>query len=436
MPGEPQESPMSSPGNLDFRNRREYYRSILYVLCSRRMLVALLMGFSSGLPLLLTWGVLQAWMKEAGVDLTWIGMITLVQIPYAWKFVWAPLLDRFTLPFLGRRRGWLLLSQLALIFSIICLGYSNPVESPGIMVMAAMMVAFFSASQDIVVDAYRREDLPDNELGLGSSMYIYGYRLGMLLASGGGLIMADHMPFSSVYLIMAVCMLPGVITTLMTPEPGASAGKPQTLKEAVINPLLDYFSRPSALWILAFILLYKVGDTMASAITTPFYLDIGFSKTQIGTVVKLFGFWATIAGAFLGGVLMLRIGIYRSLWAFGVLQALSTACFTVLARIGPSIPALSFVISFENLSSGMGTAAFVAYMASITNKRFTATQYALLTSVMGLSRALASSVTGFMAKYIGWEGFFITCALIAIPGMLLLMKIAPWKTRAIPASEP
>ena len=255
-----------------------------------------------------------------------------------------------------------------------------------------MMVAFFSASQDIVVDAYRREDLPDNELGLGSSMYIYGYRLGMLLASGGGLIMADHMPFSSVYLIMAVCMLPGIITTLMTPEPEASAGKPQTLKEAVINPLLDYFSRPSALWILAFILLYKVGDTMASAITIPFYLDIGFSKTEIGAVVKLFGFWATIAGAFLGGVLMLRIGIYRSLWVFGVLQALSTACFTVLARIGPSIPALSFVISFENLSSGMGTAAFVAYMASITNKRFTATQYALLTSVMGLARALASSL--------------------------------------------
>jgi PAT family beta-lactamase induction signal transducer AmpG len=393
------------------------------------MLVAFLMGYACGLPLLLTIGVLQAWMKEEGVDLTWIGMISLVQLPYAWKFVWAPFLDRFTLPFLGRRRGWLFLAQLALIAAIAGLGFSDPVEHVGIMIFAAVLVAFFSATQDIVVDAYRREDLPDEELGLGSSLYIYGYRSGMWLASGGGLILADQIPFSQVYLIMAGCMLPGVITTLLAPEPKTPAGVPQTLKDAIIHPLTEYFSRSGAIWMLAFILFYKIGDTMAAAITTPFYLDVGFTKTEIGAVVKLFGSWATIAGALLGGVLILRLGINRSLWVFGVLQALSTAGFAILARIGPSLAALSGVIAFENLSSGMGTAAFVAFMASITNKKFTATQYALLTSIMGLPRVLASAPTGFMAKHFGWESFFITCVLIAIPGMLLLLKFAPWNSK-------
>ena len=413
----------------------EHRKSIIRVLFSRRILVALLMGFSSGLPLLLTIGVLQAWMKEKGVDLTWIGMITLVQLPYTWKFIWAPVLDRFTLPFLGRRRGWLLVAQLCLISSIIALGYSDPVKHAVTMVAAAILVSFFSASQDIVIDAYRREDLADEELGLGSSMYIYGYRLGMLLAGGGGLIMADHMPYSRVYLIMAVCMIPGVLTTLLTPEPKVGAGTPRTMKEAVINPMVEYFSRNNAVWILVFILLYKVGDTMASAITTPFYLDIGFTKTEIGAVVKVFGTGATMAGAFLGGIILLRLGINRSLWIFGVLQAISTACFAVLARIGYSIPALSGVIAFENLSSGMGTAAFVAFMASITNKKFTATQYALLTSLIGVPRTFASAVTGFMAKNIGWEGFFVVCTLVAIPGILLLLKFAPWNSVAAVDAE-
>jgi PAT family beta-lactamase induction signal transducer AmpG len=399
------------------------------------MLVAFLMGFSGGLPLLLTIGVLQAWMTEGGLDLTWIGMITLVQIPYTWKFLWAPFLDRFIPPFLGRRRGWLLMSQIALMASIVGLGYSDPVKNTWITIGAAVVVAFISATQDIVIDAYRREDLPDEELGLGSSMYVYGYRLGMLLAGGGGLILADSIPFSQVYFIMALCLLPGVITTLLTPEPKVVAGVPQTMKEAVINPLVDYFSRNSAIWMLAFILLYKIGDTMASAITIPFYLEIGFSKTEIGTVVKFFGSAATFAGLALGGLMLLKLGINRSLWIFGILQALSTAGFAILARIGYNISMLSGVIAFENLSSGMGTAAFVAFMASITNKKFTATQYALLTSLMGLPRALASSATGFMAKNIGWENFFVGCTLIAIPGMLLLLKFAPWNSRAAGEAE-
>ena len=394
------------------------------------MLVAFLMGFSGGLPLLLTWGVLQAWMTEKGVDLTWIGMISLVQIPYTWKFLWAPLLDRFIPPFLGRRRGWLLMAQIALMLAIVGLGYSDPVKNTWLMIVAAVLVAFFSATQDIVIDAYRREDLPDEELGLGSSMYVYGYRLGMLLASGGGLIMADHMSFSQVYFIMSLCMLPGIITTLLTPEPEMVSGAPQTMKEAVVHPFVDYFKRNGALWILVFILLYKIGDTMASGITMPFYLETGFTKTEIGTIVKFFGTAATLIGAFLGGLLLLKLGINRGLWIFGILQALSTAGFAILAKIGYNIAMLSGVIAFENLSSGMGTAAFVAFMASITNKKFTATQYALLTGIMGLSRQLASSVTGFMAKIMGWESFFILCTLIAIPGMLMLLKIAPWNSRA------
>jgi PAT family beta-lactamase induction signal transducer AmpG len=399
------------------------------------MLVALIMGFACGLPLLLTISVLQAWMTDAGVDLTVIGMMALVGLPYTLKFLWAPFLDRFTLPFLGRRRGWMLLAQIALTVSIASLGQSDPTQNPWLLAFAAFLVTFFSASQDIVVDAYRREDLSDEELGLGSSLYINGYRVGMLLASGGGLIMADHMDFSMVYLILAGCMLPGLLTTLLAPEPETPAGTPRTMREAVVAPLVEYFSRQDALWILVFILLYKVGDTMASAMTTPFYLDIGFSKSEIGAVVKLFGFWATIAGGLAGGIMMLRLGINRCLWIFGFLQAASTAGFALLANVGYSVPLLSGVIAFENLSSGMGTAAYAAFMASITNKKFTATQYALLTSLMGIPRVLASAPTGFLVKNVGWETFFIACALIAIPGMLLLLKFAPWNSKSAVEAE-
>jgi PAT family beta-lactamase induction signal transducer AmpG len=393
------------------------------------MLVALLMGFSCGLPLLLTITLLQAWMKEAGVDLTVIGLMALVGLPYTLKFLWAPILDRFTPPFLGRRRGWLLVVQSALMVSISGLGFTNPTKNPWMVAFIAFLVTFFSASQDTIVDAYRREDLPDEELGLGASLYVNGYRLGMLLASGGGLIMADHMPFPMVYQVMAACMLPGILTALMAREPDIHDRTPKTLKEAVVEPLVEYFSRRGALWILAFIVLYKIGDSMATAITTPFYLDIGFSKTQIGAVVKLFGFWATVAGSLIGGVMMLRLKINRSLWVFGFLQAVSTAGFAVLARIGNSLIALAAVITFENLCSGMGTAAFVAFMASITNKKFTATQYALLSSLMGVPRVIASAPTGFLAKIMGWETFFIFCTLIAAPGLMLLPKFAPWNRR-------
>jgi PAT family beta-lactamase induction signal transducer AmpG len=407
-------------------------RPIIKTLLSRRMVVALIMGYAAGLPLELTGFVLKTWMRDEGINLSVIGLFALVGLPYTLKFLQAPLLDRFSPGPFGRRRGWMLIFQVCLIFSVIGLGRTEPAQAPWLVAVAAFFVTLFSASQDIVIDAYRREDLADEELGLGSSLYIGGYRIGMLLAAGGGLVLADRMPFSKVYLVMALCLIPGVLTTVLTPEPDTPFGTPQSLKEAVIHPFVEYFSRPRAVWILAFILLYKIGDTMASSMTAPFYVDLQFSKTVVGAVVKFFGLPPILIGTALGGLIMLRLGINRSLWVFGLLQAVSTAGFCLLAQIGSHLPTLAAVIAFENFSSGMGTAAYAAFMASITNKKFTATQYALLTSLMGIPRVLASSVTGFMAEAMGWTGFFLFCTLIAIPGMLLLLKIAPRQTKDEP----
>ena len=392
------------------------------------MLVSFLMGFACGVPLLLTISVLQAWMKEEGVDLTVIGLFSLVGLPYTLKFLWAPVLDRYTILVLGRRRGWLLVIQMLLVLAIAGLGMTSPARSPWLLAWMAFLVTFFSASQDIVVDAYRREDLNDNELGLGSSLYVNGYRVGMLLAGSGGLILADHISFRLVYLLMAASMTVGILTTLFCREPIVEACTPQSFREAVILPFIDYFQRDGALLILLFILLYKIGDQMASTMTTPFYLDIGFTKTQIGAVAKLFGFWATIAGGLLGGIVLLRLGILRSLWIFGILQAVSTAGFSLLSLAGNNLALLAAVIGFENLSGGMGTAAYVAYMASLTNKKFTATQYALLSSLMGIPRVLASAPTGFMAKALGWTTFFVVCTLVALPGLLLIQRVLKYRS--------
>ncbi len=399
----------------------------LRTIFSARMIIALGMGFASGLPLLLTGTVLQAWMKQEGVDLSVIGLFALVGLPYTLKFVWAPVMDRFTPPLFGRRRGWLMITQVSLIIALIGLSLSQPAEHPWLLAAMALAVTFCSASQDIVIDAYRREALADRELGLGSALYVNGYRVGMLLASGGGLILADLMPFSAVYQLMAGVMLVGIIITLLAPEPEKAAGAPRTIRAAVVDPFVEYFRREGAVLFLAFILLYKLGEAMATSITTPFYLDLGFSKTEIGVVVKLFGFWATIIGGTLGGILILRWGINRSLWIFGFLQMVATLGFVALANIGYNVTALSAVITVENLSAGMGTSAFVAFMGSLADKRFTATQYALLTSLMGIPRVIASAPTGWMAEVLGWSGFYIACTIIAIPGLVILNRFAPWK---------
>ncbi|MGD9947335.1 MAG: AmpG family muropeptide MFS transporter [Desulfobulbus sp.] len=390
---------------------------------SPRMLVSFLMGFSCGVPLLLTSSVLQAWMTEQHVDLSVIGLYSLVGLPYTLKFLWAPVFDRFSLPYFGRRRGWMLVLQLLLILALVGLGLTDPGHTPLLVALAAFLVTFLSASQDIVIDAYRREDLSDNQLGLGSSFYVNGYRVGMLLAGSGGLIFADYMAFSQVYLLMAASLLVGIFTTLLCREPELSQGTPKSFAEAVWEPFTEYFNRDRALLLLLFILLYKLGDQMASTLTTPFYLDLGFSKTQIGAVAKLFGFWSAIAGGLIGGTILLRIGIIRSLWIFGILQAAAILSFSVLALMGNSLVGLAVAIMLEQLTSGMGTSAYVAYMASLTNKRFTATQYALLSSCMGIPRVIIAAPAGWVAEHTGWPLFFVGCTLAAIPGLLLLPMV-------------
>jgi len=421
------------PGSDDQRGAAspsKSWRETLRAILSARMLIAALMGFASGLPLLLTGSVLQAWLRDGGIDLARIGLFALVGLPYTLKFLWSPLFDRYAAIGLGRRRGWLVVTQAALALALLGLSWSHPDANDLYAVsIAALLVAFFSASQDIVVDAYRRESMSDLELGLGSAMYVNGYRIGMLLAGGGGLILADWLSFPETYRLLAMAMLACIVVTLAAPEPPQPAGQPRTLAEAVVLPFRDYFTREGAWLALAFILLYKLGDTMASAMTTPFYLDLGYTKTEIGAVVKLFGFWATLAGATLGGIWILRIGLGPALWIFGIGQMVSTFGFVVLAGVTPGVAALATVIAIENFTGGLGTAAFVGFMGALTDRRFTATQYALLSSLMGVPRVLASAPTGWLAESMGWPGFFLFCVLIALPGLALLR----WMARLMPA---
>jgi MFS transporter, PAT family, beta-lactamase induction signal transducer AmpG len=408
--------------------------SVLKQALSFRMLVMLLMGYSAGLPLLLIGSTLQAWMKDSQVDLTAIGAFSLVGLPYTIKFLWAPLLDRYQLPFLGRRKGWMVIFQALLALSIFALSTVNPKTDLWTVTSLSMMIAFFSSSQDVVLDAYRREILPDQELGLGSSLYISGYRLAMLVSGALALFMADHIPWKSVYQWMSLLMLPAIFFTLIAPRENHHIEIPSNLKAAVLGPLKDFFTRKGAWIVLLFILLYKVGDSMASNMTTPFILDIGYSKTDIATVAKTFGMIATILGGIIGGAMMLRFNIKWSLVTFGILQAVSTLGFSILPSLPQGFYSLAAIIAFENLASGMGTAAYAAYMASLTNKQFTATQYALLTALMGVPRVILASPTGWMSKVMGWEMFFVVCTVVAIPGMLLLIPVfrleKPAKTTA------
>jgi MFS transporter, PAT family, beta-lactamase induction signal transducer AmpG len=390
---------------------------------SYKMLIMLLLGYAAGLPLLLIGSTLQAWMQNEGVDLTAIGMVSLIGLPYVVKFAWAPLLDRYKLPFLGRRKGWMALFQVLVVLCILGLSFADPKTDIFVVCTWAFFIALFSASQDIVLDAYRREILHDEELGLGSSMYVNGYRLAMIVSGAFALYLADRIPWKEVYQILALCMVPSVIFTIIAPKESDHIAVPQDLRTAVVGPLKDFFSRKGAFVVLLFILLYKVGDSMASNMTTPFILDIGYTKTDIATVAKTFGMIATILGGLLGGAMMFRFNMKWSLVTFGILQAVSTLGFAILPGLPLGITSLALVIAFENLASGMGTAAYAAYMASLTNKQFTATQYALLTALMGVPRVILSSPTGWMSKVMGWEMFFVFCTLVAIPGLLLLIPV-------------
>jgi PAT family beta-lactamase induction signal transducer AmpG len=390
---------------------------------SYRMFCLLLLGYAAGLPLLLTGGTLQAWMTDEGVDLGTIGMVSLIGLPYTIKFLWSPFLDRYKLPFFTRRKGWMIFSQALLMVGIFALSLANPKADLMLVGIIALVIAFFSASQDIALDAYRREILPDEELGFGSSVYVTGYRLGMLLAGAGALIMADRMPWPQVYQLMALFMAPAILFTMISPKEPTDIKTPENMREAIVGPLKEFFTRPGAITIILFILLFKVGDLMAANLTTPFILQVGYSKTDMGTVAKGVGMIATIIGGLIGGTIMLKLPMKVSLVIFGILQAVSTLGFALLTKLPVSWGNLAGVIGFENFSAGMGMAAYGAFMAALTDKRFTATQYALLSSVMGITRVILPAPTGFIASAVGWNMFFVICTLAALPGLLLLIPV-------------
>jgi MFS transporter, PAT family, beta-lactamase induction signal transducer AmpG len=395
---------------------------------SKRMIVNLIFGLCSGLPLLLTGSTLQAWMTEQGVDLKTIGLMSLVGIPYSFKFVWAPLFDRFTLPLLGRRRGWLLFIQLFLALSIIALGLSDWNQYPLTLALVCLLVTFFSASQDIVIDAYRRESLLESELGFGASLAVLGYRLGMIISGALALALADFISWQYVYFLMGGIAFLGVFATLFADEPKLTEILPRNFQESVIGPFVDYFQRPGSVLILLFLLLYKLGDNLAGQMTMPFYLQLGFQKIEIATIVKLYGLWALILGGLVGGAMMVRLKLLHSLLIFGFLQAASTFGFAILSHMGPSSLGLTAVITFENLTAGMGASAQVALMAQLTNKRFSATQFALLSSLVGVPRIFLSAPAGYLAESFGWFNFFTFSTLIALPGMLLVFKLQHYAT--------
>ena len=397
------------------------------------MLICIFTGFSSGLPLYILVSLLPAWLRSEGVNLKAIGLFALINLPFTWKFLWAPLFDRFTPP-LGRRRGWLIISQSLLLVSIPIFGAFNPTLDIWTIAYLATIVAFFSASQDIVLDAYRRELLIDNELGLGNAVHVNAYKIAGLIPGSLSLILADHMAWSGVFMITALFMLPGILMTLFVKEPALKAGAPRTLRAAVVEPFKEFIGRnglQSALLILAFIFLYKLGDSMATALATPFYLDMGFSKTEIGLIAKNAGLWPSVIGGLLGGVWMFKLGINRALWLFGAVQMLAILGFAWLATVGHSLLWLAVVIGVEALGVGLGTAAFVAYIAQTTHPLYTATQFALFTSLAAVPRTFANAATGYMVENLGWFEFFILCFVLAIPGMLMLIKVAPWHANGI-----
>jgi PAT family beta-lactamase induction signal transducer AmpG len=398
-------------------------------LLNRRILICVFTGFTSGLPLYVLIQLVPAWLRVEGVGLAEIGFFALVGFPYTWKFIWSPVMDRYTLPFLGRRRGWMLVTQLALLASIASMGFIKPELSIWVVAYLAAAVAFFSASQDIVLDAYRRELLPDAELGIGNAIHVQAYRLAGLVPGSLALILADHLPWHTVFVIVALFMGVGLILTLAIQEAISDPTPPRTLREAVVEPFREFVQRrgfKDAALILAFMFLYKLGDNMATALQTPFFVDVGFTLTEIGSVAKLAALIAATVGGLFGGVIMIKLGINRALWIFGVVQVVSILGFALLSVVGNNLWMLGAANGFEYLGVGLGTAAFTAFIARTTNPVFAATQFALFTALTAVPRTLASAVTGIIVEHIGWTSFFLFCTALAIPGMLLLFKVAPW----------
>ena len=410
-----------------------------------RVLIVFAMGFASGLPLLLTLSTLSLWLAEAGIDKTTIGLFALVGLPYSIKFLWSPVIDRVPLPplttLLGRRRGWCFAIQALLMVAIMAMATTDPRVDAGATALAALSIAFLSASQDIVIDAYRIEILSEREQGAGAAATQAGYRLGLLASGAGALFIASAFGWYAAFLAMAALMAANMLVVLIAPEPKVEAVSAQPrsdrpaarflaqLKLAVFDPLAEFFSRSGWLPILAFILLYKFGDAFAGVMANPFYVEMGFTKVEIASVSKVFGLLATLAGVFIGGALVARIGVLRALLWCGILQMLSNLMFAAQALAGHDIVVLFATIGLENFSGGMGSAAFVAYLSVLCNIAYTATQYALLSSFMAFGRTFLSSSSGWIADHVDWVQFFVLSTFLAVPGLMLLI----WMMRRYPA---
>jgi PAT family beta-lactamase induction signal transducer AmpG len=411
------------------------FADLLKVFSSRKMAALLLLGFSSGLPLFLTSQTLQAWMTKEGVDLAVIGYITLVGLPYTLKFLWSPLLDSIVPPFLGRRRGWLLLSQVGLLVAIAAMGLQNPRSALNLLAINAIIIALLSATQDIAADAYRTDVLEEPEMGAGVAIFVLGYRVALLVTGSLALILADYIPWNQVYWFMAALMAIGMVAAFFAPEPMSPPQIPTSLKAAVVEPFLDFFRRKGVqrgAMILVFIVLYKLGDAVANTMSTPFLLQTGFSQTDIGAIKGGMGLLATIVGTLTGGAFLSKMGINRSLWIFGGFQAISNLAYLALANLGYNYPFMVLTINIENFCAGLGTAAFLGFFMSLCNREYSATQYALLSSLYAFSQSILVSPAGAIAKNTGWPLFFFLSFLISFPGLALLPIFAPWHTAVSP----
>jgi PAT family beta-lactamase induction signal transducer AmpG len=406
-------------------------RNPLKVFGQPKMLALLFLGFSSGLPLYLTGTgkTIQAWMTTAHVSLSTIGWFSLAGLPYSLKFLWAPALDRYVPPFLGRRRGWLVITQIALLLAIGAMAFHDPANGLRALAVNAILIAVFSASQDIVGDAYRTDVLAEREMGAGASVWVLGYRLAMLFAGSAALVLADRISWPSVYLILAGMMLIGIIASFLAPEPVLREAPPKSLAEAVVLPFREFFTRSGlirGIVVLVFIVLYKYSDSLAGSMTTPFLLKTGFTQQEIGVVLGGAGLIAIIVGSIAGGAVIARFGINKPLWIFAVIQALSNLTYYGLSLAGKNHGYMVFAVVVENFGLGLVSASLTAYLMTMCNKRFSATQFALLSSLMAASRDILVSPAGKLAETQGWPTFFMITVLAGIPCLLLLPFIAPW----------
>lgn len=398
----------------------------------KRLWIMLILGFSSGIPLALTGPTLQAWLTDSKLDITTIGLFSLVGLPYAWKFVWSPLFDRYSLSFLGRRRGWLLVTQIILAIFIAVFAFTDPMSAPHIVAIVAFIVAFLSATQDILVDALRTESLEREQAGIGSGIFVMGYRVAMIVSGAMALALSEHMTWSQVYLLLSLTMIVGVLGTLLIPEP-KNVGAPKSLKEAFTVPFIDFFKRPGCIEILIFILLYKLDSVVTSALMTKFFLDVGYTKTEIAFTVKVFGMIATIFGGIVGGLCIPWLGLRPALIWIGILQGASNLLYGWVALVGNKPAALIATIGGDNFISGMGNSVAVAFLMLLCNRKFTAAQYALLSSIVAITRTMGGAFTGYLASWCGvtesvqnWWWYYLIATFLAVPGLLMLTRYKKW----------